>query len=182
MLPGADGQGLIITSNGNNRLAGVMVNGDIEMSVNGAKLLIEGGLTLNGTITLSGTSAVLGFLDTQTFDSGTVVLSGLSAWLGLEGSGTLTLGPNVTVRGGNNGGIASSFFIGGSTSTLINRGRITADITNRTLSIFHSRLNNNFINEGTIEATNNATLTINGSNFTNNGTIQESNGGQVIVN
>ncbi|MCH8290642.1 Ig-like domain-containing protein [Candidatus Poribacteria bacterium] len=173
---------LLIASNGNNRLAGVMVNGDIEMSVNGAKLLVEGGLTLNGTITLSGTSAVLGFLDTQTFDSGTVVLSGLSAWLGLEGSGTLTLGPNVTVRGGNNGGIASSFFIGGSTSTLINRGRITADITNRTLSIFHSRPNNTFINEGTIEATNNATLTINGSNFTNNGTIQESNGGQVIVN
>ncbi len=84
-------------------------------------------LALNQSGTLAGPLTVN--MDADIFFVG-------SSYLTIEGSNTVTLGPNVTVRG--QGSIGNQFFFGG-TNALINQGLISADTADlsgsRTLTI-----------------------------------------------
>ncbi len=161
------GARLLMSANSNNRLTGVTINGDIDLSITNAWLRVRDGLTLNGTMTLGGSSAQVVFDNTQTFGSGTIVLSGAGSARGLyvEGGTTLTLGPGATVRGGN-GSFNNGYFVGG-VSTLINLGSIIGDAAGQTLTIGTG----NFTNQSVIGAMSSGVLTVSSGNWSNAGTI-----------
>src|SRR5262249_38863165 len=110
-------------------LDGVTIDGDCTVSGHNV-LEIQDNLTLNGTLTLgdSLTYGLLDFVDSgQTLGgSGTVVFSGGSPFnaLGLT-SGTVTIGPEITVRG-QSGYLGYSPTLGGSPRTIavVNQGTI----------------------------------------------------------
>ena len=81
------------------------LEGDLDLSANTATLHISNGLTFNGTITLSGSGARLSSDTTQTIDGrGTIAFAGTTGGtrhLSVEGNTTLTLGADLTVRGGH---------------------------------------------------------------------------------
>jgi len=112
-----------------------------------ATLRVTGSFSLDGTITLQGTDAGVRFNDTTTLTGGTIVFDpaggGNPRRLAASVS-TLTLGPDVVVRGG-----LGRVFTSG-TSTIINQGLISADITGQTITVYTER----FFNEGTVEAIN----------------------------
>ncbi len=93
--------------------------------------------------------------------------SGSERDLSVEGGTTLTLGENLTVRGGG-AVIGGVFFVGGN-SFLINRGTILADVPGQVLRI-DAGGNGTFTNEGLVHATGGA-LTLLGS-WDNNGTLE----------
>jgi hypothetical protein len=136
---------------GSGYMDGVTVNGDLE-ALNGGGIDIRNGLTLNGTAYLSGSNSVMRFNGIQAFPSGTVVFEGSSGGLRTlyaTSGGTLTLGSAATVRGGN-GQITT-----GSTSTVVNQGLISADVSGQSISIYSAR----FMNEGTVQAVNGGIIT-----------------------
>lgn len=143
-------------------LSGVTLNADATIG-NARTLSVTNGLTLHGTITLANTgiSANLNFSQgTQALvGTGQVVLAGTSnnnyVRLGIGGATSLTVGPGITIRG--RGMIEQSV-----ASTLVNQGTIEAGVSEQSLGVLVS----NFTNNGTVQATTGATLTINNV-FTN---------------
>ncbi len=166
-----DGSTLVLTSNFANRLSGVTLNADLALSASNAHLRLSNGVTVNGTITVSGSNAGLISDTTQTIGgSGTIQFEGSTGSerdLSVEGGTTLTLGENLTVRGGG-AMIGGVFFVGGN-SFLINRGTILADAPGQVLRI-DAGGSGTFTNEGLVHATGGA-LTLLGS-WDNNGTLE----------
>ena len=171
-----DGQTLRVTSNSGNRWSGVTLEGDLDLSANTATLHISNGLTFNGTITLSGSGARLSSDTTQTIDgTGTIAFAGTTGGtrhLTVEGNTTLTLGADLTVRGGH-GHIGQQFSTGGANG-VINQGTILADVAGQTLTVDPSGNGATFSNQATVTAVNGATLVL-GSNWTNTATITVTN-------
>jgi len=137
---------------------------------------VRDGLTLaNGTILLESAagspfSAWLQFADSQAQTlggTGEVVFAG-NAWSGgcqvTSTTGTLTIGPGITIRTATQGGI-----VGNADSGLINQGRILAQGGPITV------MGKDFVNEGKLEAKDGGALTIDGT-WSNKGTIAVSNG------
>ena len=77
-------------------LQSVRVNGDIVLGTSGW-LQILGGLSLNGTVTLS-TNGNLLFGDSQTMTNGMILFAGHGASVLIQ-SGAVTWGPGVVVQG-----------------------------------------------------------------------------------
>ena len=72
-MQGTAGAKVVATNNDNNRLDGVTLEVDLDLSANYAHVGIENGLTLNSTAQLTGWSGLL-FIGTQTLGgTGTVV-------------------------------------------------------------------------------------------------------------
>ena len=92
-------------------------------------------------------------------------------------TGTLTVGPNVTIRG-NNGTIGGQNFEGGA-NALVNNGTISADVAGGTITIVNAPVTNN----GTLQAQNGGTLVLS-SNVTSagNGQLLAGNGSVVYQN
>ena len=109
---------------------------------------VRGGLALNGILKLE-TDGFVRFLGSQTLSTGTIEFSGTSATIDLESGATVTLAPGTTIHGrtGN---------ISGNNATLVNQGRIAADVAGGTIQI-----------------------TV--STFTNQGQVEELNGGNIIA-
>jgi RHS repeat-associated protein len=162
----------LILSNFGGTLAGVTVNGNVDATQQSAQATFTGGLVLNGTITMgSGTnnSATLYFggfnvAAGSLIGNGTIVF-GFNQGGGnvidnnsnLSGaSGTLTIGPHITIEG-KTGGFRNSFASG----AIINEGRIVAADPAGTISI--STGGGTFSNQGTMQA--------NGGTFSTLGTI-----------
>ncbi len=147
----------MVTSNFANRLSGVTLNADLALSASNAHLRLGNGVTVNGTITVSGSNAGLISDTTQTIGgSGTIEFeagSGSERDLSVEGGTTLTLGENLTVRGGG-AMIGGVFFVGGN-SFVINRGTILADVPGQVLRI-DAGGSGTFTNEGVL--TGNSTI------------------------
>ena len=156
-----------------NILDGVTLNGDVDLSVTGARFRVQNGFTLNtegggppGSLTLSGQNSAIGFTGTQTFDDATVLFDASttgSKILSADAAGTvLTLGPNLTISGGL-GFIQQAEFVGGAT-TIVNQGTISADDAGGTgITIRPST----FSNENAIEAINGGFVTITAASWTN---------------
>ena len=150
-----EGATLRPTRNGSSLLQQMTVNGDIVMTPGPVSsgpetyLTVRGGLTLNGTLAM-GSYSVLLFDETQTLSAGTIeftaalATSGATVDIGLNS--TVTFGPGMRVRGSI--GTLSGF------GTLINQGKISADVAGGTLRITVTT----FTNEGTLEAINGGTL------------------------
>jgi hypothetical protein len=95
---------LEFTSNSNNRLSGVAVDGTLEFSGFNSRVLLENGTTLTGTVNMTDNS-VLGIIQTGTLagpltvnmDSD-VFFKG-TAYLNVEGENSVTFGSGVTCVG-----------------------------------------------------------------------------------
>jgi hypothetical protein len=89
-------------------LDGVTVNGDLDLTGDSVQVRVINGLTLNGTATIgmAGSSwSRMDFSGTQTLGgSGTVVFGDANGPMlrVLDSGTTLTIGPGMTVRRGNN--------------------------------------------------------------------------------
>ena len=158
---------LLIGSNGANTFSGVTVNsGDIIAPAN-ARLRVLNSLTLapGVALRLTGGNSGVGFFGSQTLASGLISFENASgtSFVTIEGAGTLTLGPGVTVSGGR-GAIASTQFFVGGTYSLANQGTISANVSGTALNVGSTGA---FTNTGTLQATGGGQLTL--PTFTNNG-------------
>lgn len=130
------------------------VSGTINLLQNDAQLTIRNGLSLtSGGINLAAPGSTLHFIGHDSLLSGgTVVFDPASGGgdrkiTGMNGA-VMTLAPATTVRGGR-GTMKTS-----ETSTIINKGKISADVNNETITIYTAR----FQNEGILEAINGGSL------------------------
>jgi hypothetical protein len=163
-----DGAQLTVDSFGST-LKGVTLNANLDLT---ASLKVVDGLTLNSTIAIGkadGTgSATLNFEGTQTLaGTGAIVFGGsTSNALNIQGFpnvATLTIGPNITIRG-KSGTIRNS----GTANTFINQGKIDADVAGGTITLDAP----GWINQGTAQALGGGTLSLKGS-WNNAGVIRE---------
>ena len=116
---------MLFSTSSNNRLDGVTVNGNFDLSGTSATARLQNGTQLNGVVTLSGNSSLLA-LDQSSVLSGTLTVNmdaTSNARLSVEGNNTPTLGANVLVRGA--GTIGQAVIVGG-TNGLTNQGTIVA--------------------------------------------------------
>ena len=155
---------MAITSS-ENRLDGVQLDADLELSSSSSRVRIANGLTLNGTIRLTNHITSLGFEGTQTVTGTGAIEFPTDGSIGyLEAFSdftTLTIGPELTIRGGN-GVIGGS----GGSMNVVNEGTIVADISGRTLTVSGQGPNATVTNLGTLRAINGGTLNV--DNLTDN--------------
>jgi hypothetical protein len=152
--------GTLFANGGGNSLSAVTLSGsgNLDGNTSGANpvLSFSGGLTMTpgSQLTLIGPGVSLQASSTTTADGGTIVFggpTGVDRRLGCS-SGTLTLGPALIVRGGR--GIVGGSSSGGS-GTIVNQGRISADVPGQTITLASSVTNN-----GIVEAINGGTMAI----------------------
>ncbi len=168
----SDGAALIPTSL-SGTLNGVTINGDLDLTQgSGVSLIIWNGLTLNGAAYLGNQTGAsdgnLTFSGSQTLGTatGAVIVFGGHTGNGILGSGassqTLTIGPNVTVRG-KNGRITTG------NMTLVNHGTISADTQMGVIQLIGKAVNN----VGVLNASKGGTLSAEGitGTFTNSGQV-----------
>ena len=172
---GADGAKLSIGSSGNT-LDGVTLDTNLVVAPPVYTLVVKNGLTLaNGhriQLAAGSSYATLEFAGTQTLGGqGEIVFENLQAWGHNQmkaTSGTLTIGPGVTVRTSSSGGGE----LGNPDLPLINQGTISAG-DNKWLGVFAS----DFQNQGTLEAKSGGILQLrlNGP-WSNTGTLKVDGG------
>jgi len=162
---------------GNGTLDGVTVNGDLDVGRqnSAARMTVLNGLVLNGTLYVGNPTnrwyGAVTFSGTQTLSgNGTVVFGnyGVCNALRLASGGTsLTIGPEVTVRG-HSGAIGHSTCWGGPLNVaVINQGTITAELSGGTISISAQR----FTNQANVQVSNGASLNIDTLDNTPSGTV-----------
>jgi hypothetical protein len=165
-ISSTDGTQLSISPSGSTFFISMTING-VTLSTgaqvtNDVTATIENGLTLadGATVQLGAT----GFGPGSMSFSGTQTLGGTGEIL-LQGdrgenssmypsSGTLTIGPNITVAGGSSFGT-----VGSTAGSIVNNGLISSPVSGITLTIDGA-----FTNNGTIQASNGGTLTISSPN------------------
>ncbi|MCX6877083.1 MAG: choice-of-anchor D domain-containing protein [Verrucomicrobia bacterium] len=163
----AGGAKLLFPGYGSNRLDGATFNGDLLLNQAGDAhyLRLQNGASFTGNAQLGtpdGSSVILGYEQTGTLNAKTLNFDPASgnAYLTIEGGNTLTFGPTLVARG--TAVIGQAYFVGG-TSTLVNQGRISADLAGQTLTINPAV----FTNQGLVEAVNGASLTLQATDLTN---------------
>ena len=174
------GTGKLVAFNSNaNLLNGVTLNGSLDLATGTGIERVTGGLTLNGTVNINNNS-VLSFGGDQTLGgTGTIVLGntgGSNRALSMDGNTVLTIGSNIVVRG-ENGTIGQSYLSGG-TQSLINDGRISADVSGGSISLAPS---NGITNNGILEAKNGGTLVLNSNVIGNVGSSIAAGAGSTVL-
>ncbi len=155
-----DGSGAVVaSSHGSNALRDTTLNGRLDLSGSNAWTTISG-LTLNGSadVGASGRLALDGRGGANTLGgTGTINLGATGSRLYVEGNNAVTLGADVTVRGAGAIGqaIAQS---GGGSMTLVNNGRIVADLAGQQLTIVPIANSGFVTNNNLLEARNGGTL------------------------
>ncbi len=168
-----DGAQLNAFGDAHNRLHNVLLEGDLNLGRDNARLQITGGLDLDGTVTLSGVGSMLHVVGTQTLDGGVIAFEGPASdmRIGLDEDTTLILGENQVVRGER--GIIRAYR-GDEAWRLINRGTIIADAPNHIgIEIDHGFFGGklDFVNEGVLKVINGGRLSIQAEPWTNTGTL-----------
>lgn len=169
------------TNNGANVLNGATINGVLDLaSAQGAERVING-LVLNGAININANSA-LTFEGSQTL-SGTGAITfgnaGSSNRVGVDmNNAALTIGSGVLLHG-QNGTIGAATNIASTGTSIINNGRISADVAGGTINITQATVSNN----GMLDAQNGGILTLS-SNVSNtaNGQVNAGTGGVTMLN
>lgn len=166
----ADGVGLVAASssiygfNPDNRLTnGVVLDAPLTMP-EWSRVTVTGGLVANRAITLAGDRSYqpthLDFDGSQTLaGSGEVVLNAASYNFVRPITGTLTIGPAMTIRTGTGGGTISNAAAG---TAVVNQGTISAETASRSITVA-----GNFTNNGTIEARNGGWVDLSAAGFAN---------------
>jgi len=130
------------------RFRDVDFSGNLMMNHDLGQLEVTGGLDLGGgTITMAGQDTAVWFRLGGSFSDGTIFFDGTAGGkreIGSLFSRTLTVEPTATIRGGE-----GDIYTGG-TSTVLNEGLISADVSEQTIRIFTER----FANLGTVQAIN----------------------------
>ena len=144
-------------------LVGVTINGDFRI-ISGHTLTISNGLTLNGTLTLGDGALGGGSLSFATTSvqllggTGTIAFSrtATSQWNAVtaESGVALTIGPNLTIRGGMGWLRATT-----ASASIVNQGTISADIAGRFINLLPD-LVGTFENQGTMQAINGGLLIV----------------------
>jgi len=169
------GGSLLFTNNGNNRLDGATLDGDLNLNqAGGAQVRLQNGAGFTGNANLGtpdGNVSRLSYEQTSTL-SKTVHMDGTfgGAVVSVEGGSTPTVGTSGKIRG--QGTISGPQIVGGP-SGLINQGTISADISAASLTISGNL--DSFTNAGTVKAVNGATLNV------ANGYIQTAGVTRVVV-
>ncbi len=165
-------------NSGANFLDGVTFTGALDLTTGNGRERIINGATINGAVNISN-GGILS-LDSafgtpnQTINGVVVInLNDAGARLAIDGNGTTTLASGVTVRGQGNIGTAINT---AGNNVLTNNGLISADVSGGTLSIVApgSGGGSSFVNNGTLQAINGATLLLS----TN---ILSNPGGQIVA-
>ncbi|MCX6874732.1 MAG: hypothetical protein NTW21_13130 [Verrucomicrobia bacterium] len=171
---------LLFSNNGSNRLDGATFTGDLLLNQPGGGHVVrlQNGAAFTGNAFLGnadGNQGGIGYEQTGTLDNKKLNFTDGNSFLSIDGTNTLTFGPSLVARGA--GSLGQARFLGG-ISTLVNEGRISANLAGQTLSINPSV----FTNEGIAEALTGATLSITagyiqttGSTRVAGGTITTSN-------
>ena len=180
----ADAGGLLTMGSGGTAVMdGVTDTGTLNLSNAGATLRIRTSLTLLGTAQITGAGARLGFQGMQTFDKALIRLgaSGQAAVIDvlhdptLPGGSTLTLGPTLAVtQAGALVQIGSA--VDQANDAIISYGTVTAGVAGGNFTLAGA----NFVNRGTIAASNGDTLALTAASFSNTGTISVSNAALAI--
>ena len=147
-----------------NFLDGVTLNGNMNMAHTQVSQRVTNGLALNGSINL-GSGSYLNFQGSQTLaGTGSVVFdSNASNRISVDGNASvLTIGTNSVVRG-HSGTLGDQNWVGGGGQSIVNNGRISADVAGGLIVISGSPLTNNSM----LEAQNGGTLRLN-SNYVGN--------------
>ena len=162
------GGAVIALSTSGGKLDGVTVNGSIDAATQSGKMTVYDGLTLNGTLSLgnvSGSTSGQILFGDSTHAAGSLagtgaIVFGASAGNSINNdsnlggaSGTLTLGPNITIHG-KSGSIVNDF----ATGSLVSQGAINADTSGGTILL--GSANGSVSNQGAIQVSNGASLTI----------------------
>jgi hypothetical protein len=158
---------LDLTSEANAReqiINGITFNNATINIANGGILGLNSASSVNPSQTISGTA--------------TINLNDAAARLSIDGNGSTTLGAGVTVRG--QGNIGAAAFVGGD-NVLTSNGLISSDVGGGTLNITAPGLSGSFINNGTLQAINGATLQLSTS-IENAGQIIAGAGSTVLQN
>ena len=152
---------LVATNNGANRLAGVTLNGTLDLATNTGLELATGNLTFGasgGKVNINSNS-VFGLQADTLSGNGTITFgsTGSSNRLSID-AGDTVIGAGVLVHG-QNGTIGGQTFVGGA-ATLTNNGTISADVAGGTITL---NVNGAVTNNGTLSALNGGTLVLNNS-------------------
>ena len=154
-------------------------------SIGSARERIIGGLVLNGAVNL-GNGAVLSIDNAVNgggqgvTGNGTINMDIASARLALEGGGTTTLGSGIVVRGQGPFGPA---LYSVANQTLVNEGRVSADIDSATLTIGTPASGGGsiFRNEALVDARNGGTLLFSAVNVDNTGGLINAQNGSIVL-
>ena len=155
----AGGAKLRFTADGGNRLDNAIFTGDLLLNQPGATHIVrlQNGASFNGNAYLGpaapdGNQGGFGYEQDGTLDGKTLYFTDGNGFLSIDGDHTLTFGPTLVARGA--GSLGAAHFVGGA-STLVNKGRISADLAGQALTINPAV----FTNHGIAEARPGATLT-----------------------
>ena len=157
-------------------------NANLNATAANSIVTVLNGLTLNGTATLgtgsfqgqlrfSGTQSLLGSGTVSFQNTNTNVNTGI---LNMQAGQTLTIGPNMTIRGKTFGIGVVVGGVGTTNAAIVNQGTIRAEVANGTVAIDGT----NWSNTGTISNTNSGAVNLNGS-WSSSGTISNTDGGTI---
>lgn len=171
VLAGVDGQGILFSADDDNRLDGVTVNANLDLTREEAVVRIANGLTLNGTADVWGSLARILIEGSQTITAGRFVLNtDQDFFFGMYGGfaaatagASLTFGDDVTVEGHGTLGVDGFFSIFGGNYLfpffkVINQGTIVANDHGQPLTITAGE----FQNEGSLKVRDAGRLLIDG--------------------
>jgi hypothetical protein len=150
-LGGAMSFGFINT----NRLTNnTLLDGDLNLNIEGSRVRLQSGATFSGNANFTGPGNLVLFIEyNATLDNKTINMNATNSFLSIEGNSTLTLGPNLLLRG--RGAVGEQFFPRFNNG-LVNQGTIRADIAGHILYIgnwFSSSPLTRFTNQNLVEAT-----------------------------
>jgi hypothetical protein len=169
------------------RLNGVTLNIDLDTGVGGG-VVVDGGLTLNSTLRLSGnmsnafgsqmscvSSETIGgngtILFSFTVGAGTFLLSEVPR-VSVAAGTQLTIGPGIALRG--NGGQIGT----GTGDTIVNQGTISADVS----SAFTEQIvSQSFTNQGIVQTKTGGSLSITSPTVTSSGTVDVQGGTSLSI-
>ncbi len=177
--------GTTITQTGDGTLDGVTIASGSTIQVangNSSTLSVKNGLTVNGTVLIGDTvgNAYFGSLslaNTQTIaGSGSIIFGNdVSNRISAPGSGTtVTLGPDLTVRG-KNGSIRGSNTI----THYVLLGTVVCDVADGRIEV--GQFATDVVNSGRLEASTGGSLTISPGNWSNSGATSISGGGTLTI-
>lgn len=184
---GTVGSGTFRATNTNaNLMSNTTIDGVVDLTGAAAQLRLANNAVINGRIDV-GSLANL-YLDTrsglaanQTLSgNGTIAMSGGAVRMEGAGVTSITVGPDLVVRGF---GAIGSAIIQGATTTFTNNGRISADVAGNTLAIERPANSGTWVNQALMDARNGGTLRLDGSVSQGaSGVLRAENGSTVFIN
>jgi formylglycine-generating enzyme required for sulfatase activity len=181
VLARSSGEAVSFVGSRDALLENVTMNADMDLThIPGvgafSRVRVARGLTLNGVARLDYDAALICEGDQVLGGTGRINFGQNGGQLFIQGNAVLTLGPELTLRGGVGldprlgGRIGAQPPYTGGANGLVNQGRIIANVPDGWLTIEPNR----FLNTGFLQATAGATLAVI-STWTNQGTVTASN-------